>query len=104
MKFCDMHVHTSSSPDGICQRISSVKWLLKRESIPSVLLPMLICTPLTSATAVFLNRITLGSDTHKRKNAFFGLSSGRALIKSLGLNGYGIFHRGNYVTAPLLSG
>ncbi|MCD4708702.1 MAG: PHP domain-containing protein [Candidatus Sabulitectum sp.] len=48
------------------------------------------------------SRITLGSDTHRRENAFFGLSSGCSLIKSCGFMDYGTFVNYKYVTAPLL--
>lgn len=48
-------------------------------------------------------RITLGSDTHRRDNAFFGLSSGHSLIKSCGFTDYGAFVSGQYVATPLLS-
>lgn len=47
-------------------------------------------------------RITLGSDTHRQENAFFGLSSGRSLIKSCGYGNYGKFVRGSYEDTPLL--
>lgn len=47
-------------------------------------------------------RITLGSDTHRRENAFFGLSSGRTLIRSCGFEDAGIFVNSEYVTTPLL--
>ncbi len=48
-------------------------------------------------------RITLGSDTHRYKNAFFGLSAGHSLIKSCGFADYGVFVNGEYTAAPLLS-
>lgn len=47
-------------------------------------------------------RITLGSDTHKQENAFFGLSSGNSLIRSCGFTDYGIFVRSEYASCPLL--
>ncbi len=47
-------------------------------------------------------RITLGSDTHRQENAFFGLSSGHSLINSCGYGNYGKFVRGRYENTPLL--
>jgi len=47
------------------------------------------------------NRLTIGSDTHKRENAFFGLSAGRSLLLSCGFRESGIFKRGEYVSTPL---
>lgn len=47
-------------------------------------------------------RITLGSDTHRQENAFFGLSSGHSLIKSCGYGNYGKFVKDSYEDTPLL--
>lgn len=45
--------------------------------------------------------VTLGSDTHRKENAFFGLNRGAALINACGFHEYGFFKRGNYVPCPL---
>ncbi|OPX29680.1 MAG: hypothetical protein B1H09_06030 [Gemmatimonadaceae bacterium 4484_173] len=47
-------------------------------------------------------RITVGSDTHRKENAFFGLSLGRSLVTSCGLVSCGTFEDGEYTPAPLL--
>jgi len=47
-------------------------------------------------------RITVGSDTHREKNSFFGLHSGMSLVTSCGFSSYGVFEAGKYVSAPLL--
>jgi histidinol-phosphatase (PHP family) len=47
-------------------------------------------------------RITIGSDTHRKQNAFFGLSSGMSLVASCGFGRYGVFVAGEYVPTPLL--
>ena len=45
--------------------------------------------------------VTLGSDTHKQGNAFFGLSEGEALLKETGFKEYGYFRKGRYIRSPL---
>jgi len=47
-------------------------------------------------------RITVGSDTHRKQNSFFGLRSGISLVSSCGLGSYGVFKAYEYVHAPLL--
>ncbi len=47
--------------------------------------------------------ITLGSDTHRRDNAFFGLERGAALLEECGFTEYGFFHDYQYRSCPLHS-
>ncbi len=47
--------------------------------------------------------ITLGSDTHRRDNAFFGLERGAALLEECGFTEYGFFQRYEYRSCPLHS-
>ncbi len=46
-------------------------------------------------------RITLGSDTHLREHAFFGLKEGIDIIHSCHFNEYGVFNQGDYLPSPL---
>ncbi len=45
--------------------------------------------------------VTLGSDTHKPGNAFFGLSEGEAILRETGFREYGLFRHGRYIKTPL---
>ena len=47
-------------------------------------------------------RVTIGSDTHRKQNVFFGLSFGKSLVTSCGFGSYGVFKACEYVPAPLL--
>lgn len=46
-------------------------------------------------------RLTIGSDTHRQGNAFFGLAQGKKLATHCGLRNYGIFVKGEYRSASL---